>query len=100
MMGREVKRAQLETTAKDSKPLQISLPFGKEEGSAIAMRKAAFGLGLMMQGAESLQSSFTLIGTGCPHATWQARLLGQFSFPSPPQPVTSLPQEFLILCHL
>lgn len=96
MMGREVKRAQLETTAKDSKFLQISTPFGKEEGSAILMRKAAFGLGLIVQGAERLHSSFALIGADCPHATWQAWLLGQFSFPSPTQPVTSLPKECLI----
>lgn len=52
MVGREVKRAQLETTAKDSKFLKISVPFGKEEGSAILMRRAAFGLGLIMRGAE------------------------------------------------
>lgn len=96
MVGREVKRAQLETTAKDSKFLKIRVPFGKEEGSAILMGKAAFGWGLIMQGAECLQSSFTLIGTDCAHATWQAWLLGQFSFPSPPQPVTSLPKECLI----
>lgn len=96
MMGREVRRAQLETTAKDSKFLQINVSFGKEEGSAILMRKAAFILGLIMQGAECLQSSFLLMGTDCPQATWQAWLLGQFSFPSPLQPVTSLPKECLI----
>lgn len=69
MMGREVKRAQLETTAKDNKFLQINLPFGKEEGSAILMRKAAFILGLIRQGAECLQSSFMLMGSDCPQAT-------------------------------
>lgn len=96
MMGGEVKRAQLETTAKDSRFLQISMPFGKEEGSAILMRKAAFGLVLIMQSAECLLSSFVLIGADCPHATWQEWLLGQVSFPSPLQPVTSLPKECLI----
>jgi len=96
MMGREFKRAQLETTSKDSKFLQINMPFGKKAGSAILMRKAAFILGLITQGAECLQSSCVLMGTDCPQTTWQAWLLGQFSFPSPPQSVTSLPKECLI----
>lgn len=96
MLGREVKRGQLETTAEDSKFLQIEVPFGKEEGSAILMRNTAFILGLIMQGAECLQSSFMLMGTDCPQATWQAWLLGQFSFPSPLQSVTSLPKECLM----
>lgn len=71
------------------------MPFGREEGSAILMRKVALTLGLIMQGAECLQSSFMWMGTDNPPAIWQAWMLGQFSFPSPLQAVTSLPKACL-----